>query len=70
MAMWDKVFITTNVRPAFWYYDTPNTDNLQRRICKILEVSANDGTKGIMTERDKRWAFDKMGNTRYEGTAY
>lgn len=69
MAAWTKVFLVSNNRPVYWY-DKANTANLQRRIHKIYEVTNDGDTYCILTERDKRWAFDRVGNTPYEGDAY
>lgn len=70
MAMWSKVFITTNVRPVYWYPKTHDTKNLQRRISSVIEVVSDNGLLGERIPRTKSWGFDKLGMSDYEGTAY
>ena len=68
-ANWDNVYITTNVRPAYWYNNI-QTANLQRRVTSVYEVTVRDGQQGVNIEQDKFWAFDLKRDTQYEGNAY
>jgi hypothetical protein len=70
-ANWNTVYITSNVRPRFWYRETKNTENLQRRITKVWEV-VNDPELGQGHRHDKTvdWAFSWIVNSIYDRNSY
>lgn len=68
-ANWTQVYITTNVRPAYWY-PAIDTSNLERRINHVFEVTNEGERKGVNTPVGVDWAFSRDVTSHYDIMAY